>query len=193
MTVNRRSKALPCLDEQLVAMKKEEFEHYTFLKFGIPELLRYQTEEGNEIERYRVPVASQDGGAVRYLPLPVKYLLPWTQLCYNIVYRQEHFRIYMEMLNEPGLLHRDIIQHLQRQAGVEMRNYIYCRKEIMEDILACPPQSAAPTLRYFDEYIIRERFDYHFMPPAQLHRQQYWAANPFAEEMKGPMCEWMFF
>ena len=43
MTVNRRSKALPCLDEQLVAMKKEEFEHYTFLKFGIPELLRYQT------------------------------------------------------------------------------------------------------------------------------------------------------
>jgi hypothetical protein len=133
-------------------------------------------------------VTDSKGKFLGYLPILHQYLEYWIQLCYNVVYRQEQVRIYMEMMRG-GPTNRKILQDILTQACVELRNYLFCRKAIMQEILEVAHSGEEGSLDVFNEYIIRERFDYHFMTEHKLQQQEYWGSNPCSQDMEGPMSK----
>jgi hypothetical protein len=176
------------LDEEVVAMTGEEYGEYGFLTFGVPELHQYLDYDGEEVERWRITVTDSEGELLGYLPILDRYLKHWIQLCYNVVYRQEQVRIYTDMMQEV-VANRKILLGVLTQASVELRNLLFCRKAIMEEILRAAHSGEDETLDTFDEYIIRDRFDYHFLSQKTLKEKEYWGSDPFSEEMEGPMGE----
>ena len=176
------------LDQEVVAMTVQEYEEYDFLTFQVPALGGYSNYHGVGFNRWRIGVTDSKGKFLGYLPILPRYLEYWVQLCYNVVYRQEQVRIYMEMMRG-GPTNRKILQDILTQACVELRNYLFCRKAIMQEILEVAHSGEEGSLDVFDEYIIRERFDYHFMTEPKLQQQEYWGSNPFSQDMEGPMSK----
>lgn len=187
----RRTRSL--LKQPLVPFTGVEYNEYNFLVFEQPEMKVYQVGDGSrEIESYRVPVFEWIDGDTRrpcgFLPLPTQYLQYWVQLCYNVAHRQTLLNSYLNMAADADVQRPEILQKLIKQAGVELRNYLYCRKMIIEDIMNNAKHSGS--LHVFDEYIIRERFDYHFMSDKELRNQKYWGADPFDPDMQNAMGKW---
>jgi hypothetical protein len=164
-------------------LTEEEINKYNFLIFGEPELRSYLAPHGQQIERYCVPVSEHSGNGMKrllgYLPLPKDYLNAWVQLCYNVVYSKEIFTIHMELLQDSTQLptRRKYLANAAASAATQLKYYIYCRRKIIEDIQENASHSYS--LHVFDEYMIKERFDYHFIPPKKLVKLPYWDADPF--------------
>jgi len=145
-------------------MRSDEMRNYNFVVFDKPEVVNYDHPDGGRTSRMRVPVKKSDSTLLGYLPLPSQYLDFWKQLCYTIVYHKEMQRTMAKISRkkEPGTS-RD----LSRSLSAILKYQLYSRGLIIEDIFA---QKGMDIMRLhtFDEYIIKERFDLHWVPAEAL-------------------------
>jgi hypothetical protein len=172
-------------------MSWDEFESYPFLRFDEPRWGKYKTPTG-QIARYSVPVYNPftNGDLLGYLPLPLKYFDAWVDLCYLIVYYKN---ILPTLWNPPadlGPFDEDIVKDVllaNFDSSTAMLKYLlFCRGKIMEEIFETQGQ-VMQTLPTFDEYIIKNRFDYHWLSEDEMRRQKHIFKDPFSKQMEKPM------
>jgi hypothetical protein len=99
-----------------------------------------------------------------YLPLLCRYLSHWKQLCYNIVYHKCLHTALKVLEQEGGYPHACSCARL---ASAILKYNIYCRGKIIKDIFSLQGMQF-DTLPTFDEYIIKERWDLHWVDPADM-------------------------
>jgi hypothetical protein len=154
----------PCRDQ----MKDVQVNHYGYVVFEEPCAARYKRPDGTEERRLRITVRSTSAPAntiiLGYLPLPCRYLNHWKQLCYNIVYHKCLHAALKVLEQEPGYPHA---RSSARSASAVLKYNIYCRGKIIEEIFSLQGMEFN-TLRTFDEYIIKERWDLHWVDPADM-------------------------
>jgi hypothetical protein len=149
-------------------MKDEEVNKYSFVAFDEPEVRRYGKPDGGELTRLRIPVSATSGPRdtliLGYLPLPLRYLKHWKQLCYNIVYFKCLHASLKVLEREGGYKYA---RDTSRTASAILKYNLYCRGKIIEEIFSL--QGAQfDNLPTFNEYIIKERWDLHWTEPAEL-------------------------
>ena len=164
-------------------MKDAEISVYPFLIFREPERVRYATAGGN-VARLRVPVSAlcEPETILGYLPLPTRYQSHWKQLCYTIVYhRCVHSTLRTFEKDKRYPFARDCV----RSVSAILKYQLYCRARIIEDIFS-KKGSNFDTIPVFDEYIIKERWDLHWIEPEKYGTApgaRYHGMSPFDEEV----------
>jgi hypothetical protein len=147
-------------------MKDVDVYNYSYVAFDEPEVALYDKPDGAQLTRLRIAVYSTDGDAtiLGYLPLPLRYWKHWKQLCYTIVYHKC-------LHNSLKLLEREggfkLARSCALSASAILKYQIYCRGKIIEEIFSLQG-SQFHTLPTFDEYIIKERWDLHWIDPADM-------------------------
>jgi hypothetical protein len=149
-------------------MKDVQVNNYGYVVFGEPHAARYKKPDGTDQRRLRITVSSTNAPAnaipLGYLPLPCRYLSHWKQLCYNIVYHKCLHAALKVLEQERGYPHA---RSCARSVSAILKYNIYCRGKIIEDIFSLQGMQfdKIPT---FDEYIIKERWDLHWVDPADM-------------------------
>jgi hypothetical protein len=165
-------------------MKSADITSYTFLAFDEPERGRYFRTDGTAFTRLRIPIYSRNEGTstrpLGYLPLPTKYLPHWKQLCYTIVYHQSMYQA------QDGLDPKEwpSAQLYSRSVGAILKYYLYCRGKIIEEIFSMKGREFG-MLPTFDEFIIKERWDLHWVALADLPKMEqaeHLGSDPFSTE-----------
>jgi hypothetical protein len=172
----------------------EQYKKYKFLVFSKPELRNFEV-DGEAFERYRVTVKDKKKKLLGYLPLPEKYHDAWVQLCYNVAYNQHAFRILHKLreAKELSLSQRTCAEKAAKSIGAILRQYLLARRLIMIELMDngggtewLHPDHCLVT---FNEYIIKERFDYHWTRPKPAH-VGYFTRDALGEDMKTKMSEY---
>jgi hypothetical protein len=162
-------------------MSEEEFDAYPFLIFDEPEAITYR----GDVVRFRVGIFSphQDDDFLGYLPLPWKYYGAWRDLCYQIVYqRNAYLTLRTALLTTPDGDTSGALTENYDSTSARLKYLLYARGMIIEEILSTKGKTQ-PTLPTFNEFIIKERFDYCWLPEAELRKQAHIFADPFDPEM----------
>jgi hypothetical protein len=166
-------------------IEEEEFDDYHFLVFDQPQRVTYP----NDVIRFRVPVLSPyiHQHLLGYLPLPVKYYMPWVDLTYQIVFIRNAYDTLREALR--NMKDQDAINALTRNfasTAAFLKYLLYARRMIMQEIFSTKGQ-VNPTLPTFDEFIIKYRFDYTWDSEKDLRGRKHIFKDPFDEEMEKHM------
>jgi hypothetical protein len=168
-------------------MKDEEVNKYDYVAFDKPEVKNYKKHDGTQLTRLRIPVRSTTGPRntmiLGYLPLPSRYLPHWKQLCYTIVYHKCLHDSLKLLEREGGYKYA---RNCARSASTILKYNIYCRGKIIEEIFSLQG-SQFEVLPTFDEYIIKERWDLHWVDPAELvgtvEGVEFLGQSPFVEDV----------
>jgi hypothetical protein len=168
-------------------MKDDEVKNYNYVAFDEPESRIYNTHDGKQLTRLRIPVSSTNGPRntmrLGFLPLPSRYLPHWKQLCYSIVYQKCLHESLKVLEREGGYQHA---RSCARSASAILKYKIYCRGKIIEEIFSLQG-SQFEVLPTFDEYIIKERWDLHWDDPADLvgtvKGVEFLGRSPFDEDV----------
>jgi hypothetical protein len=147
-------------------MKDVDVYNYNYVAFDEPEVALYDQPDDAQLRRLRIAVCSTDGDAtiLGYLPLPLRYKKHWKQLCYTIVYHKCLHNSLKLLEQEGGFKHA---RSGALSASAILKYQIYCRGKIVEEIFSLRG-SQFQTLPTFDEYIIKERWDLHWVDPADM-------------------------
>jgi hypothetical protein len=174
----------------------EQFRKYEFLVFEKPELRRFEV-DGEDVERYKVTVKHQNGKHLGYLPLPAKYHDAWVHLCYTVVYQRNVFSILQKLCHAKELSsqERGCAEKSVRSTGAILRHYLWARRHIIKELLdhGGGTEWLDPNhcLVYFNEFIIKERFDYHWDCPQPMHLE-FFTQDALCEDMKEEMSKCNF-
>jgi len=173
----------PLLHQVKDLMQDDEFDSYRFLIFERPEKIHR-----NGILWYQVPIYNGDihQDFLGYLPLPAKYYTEWVQLCYQTVYFRNAFAVLGNAIKpmkgdfeEALIMHRDSV-------GAILKYLLYARGMIIEELLSKKGQ-INPTLPLFNEYIIKNRFDYSWDSDEESRTREHMFEDPFSDEMRPHM------
>jgi hypothetical protein len=139
--------------------------------------------------RYRVPVFNpfQHNDFLGYLPLPFKYYAHWMDLCYQIVYQCNAYDALREALKTAA--EGDVegaLNENYNSVAARLKYLLYARGMIIEEMLSRKGQTYL-TLPTFNEFIIKNRFDYCWLPEHVLQTQPHISADPFSDEMQEHM------
>jgi hypothetical protein len=172
-------------------MTREQFDSYNFLTFDPPQTKTYMLHDGFKVNRLRVAVKHTDGHLLGYIPVPTRYGQAWIQLCYLVVYyRNSHmsFRFLSES-EDLSKDEREMARLSMKSAGAMLRYYILARRLIILELLGQRhnPEWTDSPLPLFNEYIIKERFDWHWDLPTDPKELAYFDEDPFGDEMKDLM------
>ena len=176
---------IPPLRHQLT---EEQVKNYKFLTFEQPELRSLKV--GDEVvERYRVSVKGKNGKVLGLLPLPIKYHDAWVQICYNVVYNRNAFRILGKLCGDKDLnaQERTCAGNSMKSAGAALRHHLWARRHIMLELLNHVGSSnwldSDFCLPKFNKYIIKEWFDYHWDKLKREHLE-YFEKDALSKDMK---------
>lgn len=174
----------------------DEFQAYPFLIFFEPERKTYKGHGGSDdFDRFRVRVANPNKHVdyLGYLPLPTKYYEPWVNLCYIIVYHRNAFITLHDIMEESDSEETldAITPHFCSVAAV-LKYHIYCRGKIIAEILGMKGQ-LMEKLPTFDEYIIKNRFDYSWDDDDEARIRPFIFKDPFSKDMKFHMRPYIIF
>jgi hypothetical protein len=163
---------------------EEEFDDYTFLIFGRPERFTYR----NDIVRFRVPIFNpfQHNDLLGYLPLPFKYYTHWVNLCYTIVYQRNAYLTLQTAIQPANKNTKGVLTSNFHSVAALLKYLLYARGMIIEEMLSMKGQMVI-TLPIFDEFIIKDRFDYCWEFEDDLRTQPHIFKDPFSDEMKEHM------
>lgn len=132
--------------------------------YGLPESLEYPHPKGGSYSRCRVEVFQTNGESLGYLPLPARYAGAWVQLCYTVVYWMSQWKAWVAELAKPPRSEEqppEIIQLCVNNSGARFLQYLLIRRLIVEELLHHhASRDGDDELQVFDEYLIRERFDW---------------------------------
>jgi hypothetical protein len=174
-------------------LTEEQVKNYKFLTFDQPELRSFDV--GDEVfTRYRVSIKGKNGKVLGLLPLPIKYHDAWVQMCYNVVYNRNAFRILGKLRGDKDLnaQERACAGNSMKSAGAALRHYLWARRHIVLELLSHGGSSnwldADFCLPKFNEYIIKERFDYHWEKPQREHLE-YFEKDALSKDMKKEMSQ----
>jgi len=154
-------------------MRDEDIQTYNYMVFDEPELKRYTSANGNtQFKRLRIPVRNPQvnpphNNLVGYIPLPLNYLPYWKQLCYTIVY----YKVMHQALGKSGHRNDKVVQSGKQSTSTMLKYYLYCRGLIIEEIFN-QKGKAYFELPTFDEFIIKERFDLHWLEDEEISRAE---------------------
>jgi hypothetical protein len=156
------------------------------LEFGEPELLGYKTPEGDPFDNYHIPVNNRQyiDPLIGYLLMPEEYMDPWVQLCYNIVYAVNVFRVIQKMCREKTKKYTDRLKKVKWTATTILQYYLHVQYIFIKEILSCV--GGPMVLPIFNEYIFKEQFDLHWQDPLKI-KQEYLTKSPFNEDMEDKM------
>ena len=122
------------------------------------------------------------------MPLPSKYYKHWKDLCYQIVYQRNAYEALRQVL-DTGKESKEVKSALTENGNsicARLKFLLYARGMIIEEMLSMKGQTE-PTLPTFNEFIIKDRFDYYWLDEDKQRKQPHIFADPFSEEMQGRM------
>lgn len=132
--------------------------------YGWPEESEYQHPSGGTYVRCRVEAFGADKETLGYLPLPRRYTDAWVQLCYNVVYWISQWKAWVAEKDRPSRLKNQpagMAQECADNSGVRLLQYLAIRRLVVEELLQHHmSKDGSDQLRMFDEYLIRERFNW---------------------------------
>jgi len=155
-------------------MKDDDIEKYNFMVFDEPELRQYTSPNASKPwRRLRIPVRNPQvnpphNNLVGYIPLPFRYLPYWKQLCYTIVY----YKVMHQALSTSGHPNANTVQSGKRSTSTMLKYHLYCHGLIIEEIFNQKGKKKWFKLPTFDEYIIKERFDLHWLEDEDISRAE---------------------
>ena len=134
--------------------------------YGLPVQDEYDHPSGGTYNRCRVEAFRETSlHPIGFLPLPSRYADGWTQLCYTIVYWLSHWQAWLDEIGKPLRYPRtqpaSFVQDTVNNIGARLLQYLIIRRMVVEELLGhTMSKDGTDTLRVFDEYLIRERFDW---------------------------------
>jgi hypothetical protein len=156
-------------------MTMAQMEAYNFLVFREPLACGTVNPDGSETKGVSSIPVEDKGKLIGRLPLQNDYEQAWVDLCYMIVYCKEMARIANNMIGGPKAM-ANYLTRVRDAALTRLRYYIRVRKLIMVEIEE--RWSDPHNLKTFKEYIVKERFDYHFLTPAEFNAAEYRNLDP---------------
>jgi hypothetical protein len=186
----------PLLEPMGPTISNPTLEAKRWLVFEKPKQRTYKTPGGGSITRYYVEVYTENREMLLgYLPLPKPYHNAWVNLCYNVVF---FWNVYLILLHTNDAVHAKPITDRREcyaftlgesleSTSAKIRYYVHVRKILVEELLSCKGRDWA--LPKFDEYIIKERFDYHARSTEELRESEYADCDPFDADMAEIMSE----
>lgn len=157
--------------------------------YGMPVEAKYGE---TAITRCVVKAFRQDGGTVGYLALPRRYAAAWTQLCYTIVY---WLSIWQGWTREAGRKRRvrnqlahDVLVLCINNSAARLGKYLSIRRLIIEELLQHTfSEDGKDQLDVFDEYLIRDRFDWLWTKRAEVPKKdvKYLSLDPVHSSNRG--------
>jgi hypothetical protein len=186
-------------------MKDKEINDYNFVVFDRPLLVRSHNPNATMLA---VPVKSitrpsddepsddepddepsddepsDDDTLLGYVPLPSRYEDHWKQLCYTIVYHKLMHTALCTLARSKRPRYPEA-RNCARSVSSILKYNLYARGKIIEEIFTKrgPNFNTLPT---FDEYIIKERWDLHWVPLSELGKltgAEFLGCSPFDEEV----------
>jgi hypothetical protein len=189
----KRAVFVPLLQLMGDRVSDEVLQEKNWLVFERPERNSYRTPDGQSIDRYSVKVFTEDmSDFLGYVPLPAPYHDAWVCLCYNVVFFRNVYRTLMNILDNAQDTHQSYLRFIQesiQSTSAKIRYYVFVRKTLIEELLSCKGKEW--TLPKFNEYIIKERFDYHHKTLRELQNCDHIGRNPFDEDMEKHMGEFI--
>lgn len=134
--------------------------------YGIPEENHYMDSEGASNQRCRIPVFSATKVLLGYVPLPSRYKPAWIYLCKHVTFRLCEWKLWVaESKMSRSRVPADISLELRRDSGTKLLQYFTIRRIIVNELLhAKKDKKGKDQLNVFDEYIIRESWDWLWTP-----------------------------
>ena len=154
--------------------------------YGLPFEDEYDHNSGGTYKRCRVEAFRGTMlQPIGYLPLPSRYASAWTQLCYTIVYWLSHWRAWLDEIGKPLRYPKtqpaSFVQDTVNNIGARLLQYLIIRRMIMEELLAhTMSKDGTDSLRVFDEFLIRDRFDWLWCDYGDVpkHQEVFLEADP---------------
>lgn len=145
--------------------------------YGLPVEGRYDLPDGRTYARCHVEAFNRKGNILGYVPLPHRYAAAWVQLCYSVVYWMSMWKAWVaELGGAPRVPQQPegLVQACINNSATRFLKYCLIRRLVVGELLQ---HSMSPMeddeLDIFDEYLIRDRFDWlwtemHKIPAGQL-------------------------
>ena len=163
-------------------MKDKEIDNYNFFAFDKPRIVRSPNSAAMQLA---VPVRSSDNDTpLSYVPLPSQYESHWKQLCYTIVYHKAMHSALCTLTHSKRPKYQEA-RNCARSVSAILKYNLYTRGKIIEEIFT-KRGSNFDTLPTFDEYIIKERWDLHWVELSKLGKftgAEYLGRSPFDEDV----------
>jgi hypothetical protein len=164
-------------------MKDSKISVYPFMVFKEPGNICYTT-AGGEVACLRVPISalSAPQTILGYLPLPTCYQSHWKQLRYTIVY---HKCVHTTLRTFEKDKRYQFACDCVRSVSAILKYQLYCCRRINKDIFSKKGLNFN-TLPVFDEYIIKEWWDLHWIEPEEFGKAlgaEFYGISPFDEEV----------
>lgn len=164
--------------------------------YGIPLEAEYTHPSGRTIVRCMAQATRGDGKVLGYLAMPRRYVAAWSQLCYNVVYWLTLWKAWLaerekrkpRIKRQPKIL----IPLCIERASCYLIKYLHIRRLIIDELLENEsPEDEEIQLDLFDEYIIRDRWDwlwteYDDVPEIERH---WLSLDPVHESNKDVFCK----
>lgn len=144
--------------------------------YGLPIEGTYEHPEGGEYRRCRVEAFNGAGELLGYLPLPHRYANAWSQLCYSIVYWVSMWKAWAAEAGRPRRNRSqptDLVKTCINNSATRFLKYLLIRRLIIDELLEHPMSKREDDqLDIFDEFIIRDRFDWLWTGIADIPQSQ---------------------
>jgi hypothetical protein len=159
--------------------------------YGLPIEGEYNHPDGRKFRRCHVEAFKEGGASLGFLPLPHRYAEAWVQLCYSVVYWMSTWKAWV---GEVGKMHRvrqqpqDLVEDGVNNSGTRFLKYLVIRRMIVDELLRHPMSSSEDDeLDVFDEYLIRDRFDWLWSEIDDIPeiQEDYLGLDPVHEKNKG--------
>lgn len=165
-------------------MNDDEFDSYPFLIFDEPkEIVRNGLFVGYQVPVWN-PMVHQD--CLGYVPLPDKYHSHWSTLCYQVVYFRNAFTTLRDTLQRAEGEVAGALTKSSASVAAILKYLLYARGMIIAEMFSVKGQKD-PSLPTFDEFIIKNRFDYSWDSDTVLRTREHIFADPFSDDMKSAM------
>jgi hypothetical protein len=124
------------------------------------------------------------GDTLGYVPLPSKYYPHWVDLCYQVVYHRNVYRVLRTAVGQlrPGIAKEALTCNFN-SASARLKYFVYARRMILEEIFSTKGQ-VDPDLPIFNEFIIKNRFDYSWDTDDEARKREHIFKDPFSDEME---------
>ena len=143
--------------------------------YGVPVEADYIHADGGTSKRCLVEAFSQDGQVLGYLSLPRRYAPAWTQLCYTIVYWLTMWKAWLvesQQARRSRSQPADLAKTCINNAGARFIKYLYIQCLIIDELLRHRmSKDKSDELNVFDEFLIRDRFDWLYTDYDQIHHR----------------------
>ena len=144
--------------------------------YGLPIDEEYDHPDGGKYRRCRIEAFNQAGDSLGFLPLPHRYAQAWLQLCYTVVYWMSTWKAWVGELGGPPRVRRQpkkLVRDCVDNSGARFLKYLLARRMIIDELLHhAMSKDEDDELDVFDEFLIRDRFDWLWMEFGDVRESQ---------------------